>query len=161
MRALAEAIQRMIIEPGHKLSIEQVVELAFGVDEHGKPNKSHWTLYREINPDDTGAKLAAIDLFKLMRATGRHAPLEVMALHLGYQLTPIGDSVPDKPTLPEELLDDIPSLAAYHDAIRQGLPLEAVHAVLLLAIKDLNQDFVAYRTEREAKAGKQPRRKAS
>lgn len=153
MKALAESIHTMVLEHP-TMSVEQLTEAAFGFDESGKPRKPKWTLYRELNPDDAGAKLAALDLVKLMQAANQYGPLEVMAMIMGFRLVSLDSACPDKPSLPEELLDDLPALAAYHDAIRQGLPIEAVNAMLQHVISDLEQDFVAYRAQREKQPAK-------
>lgn len=116
-------------------------------------DKAPSTLYEELLPTvnrPNQGKLGVEDGLSIMAITGDVRPLEYMASSLGYRLVSLADVCPDKPTLPEELLDDIPALAAYHDAIRQGLPVEAVNAVLQLVIKDLEQDFVAYRAKCEA-----------
>lgn len=95
-------------------------------------------------------KLGIEDAHTVLKLINDARVVQRMAHDMGYRLVSMAAVCPDQPTLPEELLDDIPALAAYHDAIRQGLPVEAVNAVLQLAIKDLEQDFVAYRAKCEA-----------
>ncbi len=49
----------------------------------GKP---YSTLLREVNPYDTGAKLGAETLIRLMQVTNNHAPLQHVAEQMGYSL---------------------------------------------------------------------------
>lgn len=87
-------------------SAEEIVELAYGVDESGNPRKSHWTLYKELNPNDTTAKLGAVDLFRLMQVTGDVEPLAIMAHKLGYMLQDVKTVQPDRPTWQGEHAQD-------------------------------------------------------
>lgn len=50
----------------------------------GKP---YSTLLREINPYDTGAKLGAETLVRVMQVTNNHSPLYHVAEQMGYSLT--------------------------------------------------------------------------
>lgn len=52
-------------------------------------HKPYSTLMREVNPNDTGAKLSADTLLDIMEVTGNIAPLELMAKRLGYRLESI------------------------------------------------------------------------
>ncbi len=49
----------------------------------GKP---YSTLLREVNPYDSGAKLGAESLLRIMAVTGNYKPLEFMASKLGLEL---------------------------------------------------------------------------
>lgn len=52
----------------------------------GKP---YSTLLREVNPYDTGAKLGAETLMRIMKTTGNVSPLRKMASEMGYRLEPV------------------------------------------------------------------------
>lgn len=132
--------------------------LAQIAEEIGKP---YPTLKRELNEFDDGAKLGVMTLLPLMLACGSDRPINYLGSRMGKRLVDMASVCPDQPTLPEELLDDLPSLAAYHDAIRQGLPVEAVNAIMQLLIHEIEQDFVAYREQQAAKAGKGAKRSAA
>ncbi len=105
-------------------------------------------------------KLGIEDAHTVLKLINDARVVQRMAHDMGYRLVSMAAVCPDQPTLPEELLDDLPSLTAYHDAIRQGLPIEAVNAIMQLLIHEIEQDFVAYREQQAAKAGKAKRNAA-
>lgn len=98
MRLIAQAIQDMVLKSVK--SVEELVEAAFGFsyDDYGnrKPNKSHHTLYREVNPEDAGAKLGYMDAILLMQAAENTHPLSLAAEKLGYKLVPITENTDGK-----------------------------------------------------------------
>ena len=51
-------------------------------------NKPYPTLMRELNPNDTGAKLGLFTFIDLLRATNNYEPLRQMAEEMGYLLVP-------------------------------------------------------------------------
>lgn len=81
-KSLAKSIQQMVLN-NPLLSVEQICEEAFG------ESKSRWTLYKELNPEDGSAKVGAMDLVSLMRVCRDAAPLQIMAMRLGYALLPL------------------------------------------------------------------------
>lgn len=118
-------------------------------EEIGKP---YSTLKRELNEFDDGAKLGAATLLPLMRACGNSVkPLEYLASRMGHRLVKMSDCESDKPTLAEELLDDLPVLADFHCAMREGKSPEAVSRLLQAAIRDLEQDYNKYYQEFKAR----------
>lgn len=80
-KSLTKAIQEMVLR--HDLSVEQICDAAF------EGRKSHWTLYKELNPQDESAKIGAVDLVDLMRVCRDVAPLRIMASRLGQVLMPL------------------------------------------------------------------------
>lgn len=115
------------------------------------------TLDNELNPwpnPDCRNKLGLEDAWRLVLLLGDTSLLEHMATQLGFTLRHMAEACPDKATLPEELLDDLPHLASFHESIRQGKPLEEVHALLRAAIREMEQDFVAYRAQLTSKPAK-------
>lgn len=147
MRELVESLQNMVLS--RQDSIKELVKQAFGTNELGKANKSHWTLYREINPHDRDAKLGVIDAVKLMLATGDHRPLELIADMLGYSLTR-NEASPDKPTLHAEMLQDYPAIVAMHSSIDEEAPVAVVVDLAQRARHELDQTVASYKISRRA-----------
>lgn len=119
-------------------------EIAIRIDK--KPE----TLNREINPHDDGAKLGVTTLMAMMKTTGSSAPLAYMAAMMGLRLVDIDGADPDKTSIHAELCDDIPALAAYHESILDGEPVQEVHALLMVAIRELEENFILYRDGQKA-----------
>lgn len=103
MSDLNKVIRDIVIEHPTK-SVERICEEAFGLYEEGRPNKSHWTLYKGLNPEDKTAKLAAGAVIPLMRACGSIAPAEVIAAAMGYRLVPI-ESGPGSRCIKTEIIE--------------------------------------------------------
>lgn len=117
----------------------------------GKPAN---TLRRELNPYDEGAKFGIETLIPFMRALNDYSPLEYLAAHCGFRLTPFSGAQPDKPTIAEELCDDLPAIAEFQQSILNGESLRVVGEKLSKATNELEQNFVAYRAEWEKKGKK-------
>lgn len=139
-----------ILESAHgilkrsRLSAEEIVERAFGVDENGNARKSHWTLYHELNPHDTTGKLGAVDLFRLMQVTGDVAPLEVMARLLGYALLDKRTITPDRPTWEAEHAQDSADMGEMARLMDEGAPPADVQRVGCRLIRNLEETLVRY-----------------
>jgi len=119
MKTLAAAIQDMVLEHP-SMSAAQITEKAFGVDDNGKPIKPTGTLYRELNPDDDGAKLGVFALLKLMEATGCYRPLEIMASLSGFHIVSMHECAPDGANMEEELLQGYQAMARFVAAEQAG-----------------------------------------
>ena len=63
---------------------------------------------------------------------------------VGCNLVCEGDAVPDKDTLTEELLDDLPAVTQLHDAIINRKPEQVVRELLSKAKRELDEDYQAY-----------------
>ena len=141
---------REILESAHgilkrsSLGVEEIVERAFGVDENGTPRKSHWTLYKELNPNDPSGKLGAVDLFLLMQATGDVAPLEVMARLLGYALLDKRTVTPDRPTWAAEHAQDSCDMGDMARLMDEGAPPAHVERVARSLLKNIEETLVQY-----------------
>lgn len=86
---LQKSVQAMVHgEPG-AISLEALCVDAFGLDSDGNPNKSHWTVYREVNPNDSGAKLGYVTLLQLMKARKDARPLTWMLAYLNRAAIPL------------------------------------------------------------------------
>lgn len=124
-----------------------------GVTEGKKPakqvaadiGKPYSTLMRELAPWDEGAKLGIETLIPLMRSTGDTRPLQYLAAHMGFRLVSLDDVRPNRATLAEECLETYPALVAYHGAMEKGRPLAEVGELRESAIREIEEDFVAYR----------------
>ncbi|WP_031485624.1 phage regulatory CII family protein [Maridesulfovibrio frigidus] len=84
-KSVAVEIQNMVLR--HRaLSVEQISELTFG------SAKSHWTLYKELNPEDSTAKMGVLDLVPLMKTCGSPAPLEAIAHQMNMVVIPLPEA---------------------------------------------------------------------
>lgn len=139
-----------ILESAHgilkrsKLSAEEIVEKAFGVDENGTPRKSHWTLYKELNPSDPSAKLGAVDLFLLMKASGDVGPLEVMARLLGYVLLDKREVTPDRLSWEAEHAQDSRDMGELARLMDEGAPPARVQLAGVKLIRNIEETLVQY-----------------
>ena len=106
LRDLEKSIQAMVLDSEY--SAEDACLLIFGRNpDTGKANKAHFTLYKEINPEDHTAKLGYMTLLQLMDFYSDSKPLEKMAAYLGKAVVDIPDA--NAPGLTE---DNAYSLAA-------------------------------------------------
>ena len=135
-----------------RMSAEQVAEAAFGTDENGKPRKSHWTLYKEMNPEDPGAKLGVADLCRLMAVTGDISPLEVMAHKLGYMLRKVDGITPDQPHWQGEHAQDTVHLGRMSEMMTAGVEPSVLQTYVVRACADLEETAIRY--ARDFDAGK-------
>lgn len=142
---ILDVINAMIDESGKRLP--QIAE---------EIGRNYNTLRSELCETNEIAKFGVMHLLPLMRSCNSVAPIQYLASRMGQRLTDMAEVCPDKPSLPEEMLDDLPSLAAYHQAMREGKPFEVVNALMQAVIGDIEQDFVAYRAEREAQGQARP-----
>lgn len=134
MKKITDAIANIL--ENSTMSAKEIAEKAFGVDENGKPRKSHWSLYRELNPNDSGAKLGVVDLVRLMEVTGDVAPLELIAAKLGYRIAKT-EVTPDKPTWEGEHVQDTQALGEMSRLMDAGASLEMVEHACNQAIEEL------------------------
>jgi len=105
------------------------------------------TMMRELNPYDEGAKLGADMVLPLMEQCGDVSPLRYLAVRMNYRLTPMDGVSPDKPTLAEELNDDIQAVARCQRVLLDvgNTTLERAEEVTALAIQELEENLVAFR----------------
>ncbi len=64
-------------------------------------NKPYPTLMRELNPNDTGAKLGLFTFIEILRVTNNFEPLRQLAEDMGYNLVPSGQLEQTTPVLSE------------------------------------------------------------
>ncbi|TIH12766.1 hypothetical protein D0S45_17500 [Marinifilum sp. JC120] len=84
-KSVAVEIQKMVLEHP-SMSVEQITEETFG------GNKSHWTVYKELNPEDSGAKMGVLDLAPLMKTCESTAPLEAIAHQMGMAVVSLPEA---------------------------------------------------------------------
>ncbi len=156
---LAEAIRNMVL--GHpSMSVEQIAEGAFGCDEQGKPRKSKWTLYRELNPEDPGAKVGALELVNLMRACGSTTPAEIMAAEVGLSTSPMSGHEPDGRDMTHECLQGFLAVSAFAEAAESGTHYIELEPLLREAVQELEDVFKRARS-RDCRTEKKARRSAA
>lgn len=145
MRNIAISLQDIVLKS--QKSIEQLVEEAFGFSYDSEGNrraaKSHNTLYRELNPEDPGAKLGFLDGVLLMQATGNYTPLSLAANKLGLRLVPDG-AAPDHDSVQEECLDDYAALTLFTQSVRGGDHPGVVRQAADKAIREIEETLTAY-----------------
>ncbi len=91
-------------------------------------NKAPSTLYDELNPmpsADRTAKLGLEDAVRIMEIIGDTTPLQHIANHFDMNTEP-RTATPDKPCVDKEMLDDIPALSDYQEAMKNNSSLEYV-----------------------------------
>ncbi|MBI9110087.1 phage regulatory CII family protein [Maridesulfovibrio ferrireducens] len=84
-KSVAVEIQNMVLRH-HNMSVEVITEQTFG------STKSHWTLYKELNPEDSTAKMGVLDLVPLMKTCGSVAPLEAIAHQMNMVVVPLPEA---------------------------------------------------------------------
>ena len=131
---ISEVIQAMVQESG-----KPAKALA---KELGKP---YSTFMRELSNSDKGAKFGADSLLPLMQACDSVMPLRYLAARMGCRVVALENVTAGKASLHEELLDSHDALALYHRAIRDQEPLERVAELREQVIRQVQEDFVAYR----------------
>jgi hypothetical protein len=86
-------------------------------------------------------KLMEIGAFDMARAA-----VDRQARIVGCELKS-SDVVPDKKTISEELLDNLPVLAEYQEAVRSGEPIETIRRLFRKVITELEQDMALLESE--------------
>lgn len=91
--------------------------------------------------------MLGIMLEKLMekgRSEFARSIVDYLASIVNCTLSCSGDIIPDKDNLSDELLDDLPVIADFHQAILRREPETTVREKYRLAVTDLEEDFAAY-----------------
>ncbi|MFV0420614.1 hypothetical protein [Oleidesulfovibrio sp.] len=115
----------------------------------------HKQIYKQMrNPDYSGdsarpviqrVRMLLHDLDKAGADDLARAMLGYMAEPLGMHCIPNAVAEPDKPTLAEECLDDLPALVALHKAMMNGEDPRTVEALHAEAVQELDQTITKYR----------------
>lgn len=75
------------------------------------------------------------------------AVVDRQARIVGCSLVEDGEIVPDKPTLADECLDDLPALADYHQAMRQNAPIQVIRDLCRHAKREIDESLAMYETQ--------------
>lgn len=139
-----------------KMSAEELADLTFGCDDNGKPHKSHWSLYKELNPEDNTAKLGVIDAYRLMKVSGDIEPLRLMADKLGFIIRRKDDIHPDRPSWQAEHAQDSMELGHMAQLMDAGADPALVQTAAASMAQNAEETAIQY--ARDYAAGKvQPR----
>lgn len=71
--------------------------------------------------------------------------LKSLADSIGMRVIPKIAPEPDQPTLQDEMLDDLPHLVRFHDAMKDGKTLGEVERLLEKAVHELHEDYEMYK----------------
>ncbi|MHC1788277.1 phage regulatory CII family protein [Solidesulfovibrio sp.] len=113
-------------------------------EELGKPQ---FTLYRELNPDDDGAKLDAAHLLPIMLVTGDDRPLQFLAGHMGKRVVDM-DRRPDARDMAEECLQAYPAVTAFVEAARgDDAGLVGLGVLLETAVGEFEDIYTRWREQ--------------
>jgi hypothetical protein len=91
--------------------------------------------------------MLGVTLEKLMekgKADFARSAVDFLAKIVGCQLVCTTDAAPDKDSIAEECLDDLPIVAALHRAIIANKPEAIVRGLLSKAKQELDEDYQAY-----------------
>lgn len=140
-------IQKMVL--GHGQNVEKLCIDAFGLNpETMKPNKSPFTLYREINPNDADAKLGYITLIQLMLKIKIFTPIRIIARICGFKLVKL-QVTPDQPTAMHEAAQDVEVLGERNRAMLEGVHPDELDSMTDDACENLRETAALYRAEWE------------
>ena len=139
-RDFKELMHLVVIEDPRSVPAKKVA------DELVKP---YFTLARELNPDDEGAKLCASLVLPIMLIAKDDRPLHFFASHMGKRVVDVSRR-PDGRDMAEECLQAYPAVTAFVEAARGGVPLIVLGEMLAQAIGELEDIFTRRREELEA-----------
>ena len=107
------------------------------------------TLYAELSPwpEPGKAKLGLDDALEIMRLTGNHSGLVLMAEELGYRLES-ADTHPDHDDVRDEMLDDVSRVALFHTLMREGAAVPVVVQACQEAHRELDETLSTYKTKK-------------
>lgn len=137
---LTEVVRDALIYDSPKLPLKQVAA------DLGKP---YFTLTRELNPDDDGAKLGADLLLPIMRLTGDIRPLEWLASRLGYALVPEDQIQPDRESWQGEHVQDTQRFGEMSALMDEGAVPARVDAARDALIHEIAETAKRYREQWE------------
>ncbi len=137
-RDFKELMHLVVIEDPRSVPAKKVA------DELVKP---YFTLARELNPDDEGAKLCASLVLPIMLIAKDDRPLHFFASHMGKRVVDISRR-PDARDMAEECLQAYPAVTAFVEAARgEGASLIGLGALLESAIGELEDIYTRWREQ--------------
>lgn len=109
------------------------------------------TLYGELSPwpEPGKAKLGLDDALEIMRLTGDHSGLVLMAQALGYRLISLSVT-PDHDDVRDEMLDDASKVGLFHTLVREKAPVPVVVKAHQDAHRELDETLAVFRRDMEA-----------
>lgn len=152
MKNLVKAVQEMVLEHPTKNG-EQICIEACGLNENGASNKPVFTLYRELNPNDDGAKLGLITFVQLLPVCGNLKPLALIAAKVGCRLVPVHGG-PDGEDMRHECLQGYAAVSDLIKAAERGASHGEIAGLLERAVKELEDLFVRAR-DRDYEQGRE------
>lgn len=133
---LTEVVREALIYDAPKVPLKAVAA------DLGKP---YYTLTRELNTEDDGAKLGADLLLPIMRITGDIRPLEWLADRLGYALRPESAIRPDRDSWQDEHVQDTQRFGEMSRLMDEGASPEAVDRARRELIREIEETAKRYR----------------
>ena len=137
---LTEVVRDALIYDSPRLPLKQVAA------DLGKP---YFTLTRELNTEDDGAKLGADLLLPIMKLTGDIRPLEWLAARLGYILTPENQITPDRESWQGEHAQDTQRFGEMSKLMDEGAVPSHVDAARDALIHEIAETAKLYREQWE------------
>ncbi len=135
-----ELMHEVVMGQGAKVPAKVVAE---------ELTKPYFTLARELNPADDGAKLCSSLILPVMQITDDDRPLVFLAAHRGKRLVDVNRR-PDGRDMVEECYQAYPAIAAYTEAAQNNnVGLVELSALRDKAIGELEDVFVRRREELE------------
>lgn len=142
MRALLESFHGIMMRT--QMSAEELTEASFGFNSNGRPCKSHWTLYKELNPDDDTAKLGLIDAIRLMEVSGDIEPLYLIADRLGCILRRKDNVQPDCSSWEKQYVQVTVFLGKMCHLLKEGAEPSTIQATVASVIQNLEKTALLY-----------------
>jgi len=140
IRDFKELMHEVVMGQGAKVPAKVVAE---------ELTKPYFTLARELNPDDDGAKFCSSLILPTMNITDDDRPLLFLAASRGKRVVDIKRR-PDGRDMAEECLQAYPAVTAFIEAARGGVCLLDLGEMLTKAIGELEDIFTRRREELEA-----------
>jgi len=142
MRGLLESFHGIMMRT--QMSAEELAEASFGFNSNGRPCKSHWTLYKELNPDDDTAKLGLIDAIRLMEVSGDIEPLYLIADRLGCMLRRKDNVQPDCSNWEKQHVQTTVFLGKMSHLMEEGAAPNTIQATMESIIQNLEKTALLY-----------------
>lgn len=135
---LTEVIRDCLIYDAPKVPLKAVA---------AELNKPYFTLCRELNVDDDGAKLGADLILPIMLKTGDTRPLEWLAARMGYVIFPVEAIKPDRESWEGEHVQDGHRFGEMSRLMDEGATPDEVDAAKRELIREIEETAKRYREQ--------------
>lgn len=135
---LTEVIRDCLIYDAPKVPLKAVA---------AELNKPYFTLCRELNVDDDGAKLGADLILPIMLKTGDTRPLEWLAARMGYVIFPVAAIQPDRESWEGEHVQDGHRFGEMSRLMDEGATPDEVDAAKRELIREIEETAKKYREQ--------------